>query len=120
MAKVSAILRSVEGGAFGFWCPGCKFMHVVKIGDGPRPRWGFNGDYDKPTFTPSVLIRGGHYIPGHIGPSWCTYNAAHPDRPSRLGCFICHSFARDGQIQFLANSTHALAGKTVPLPPVPD
>lgn len=33
---------------------------------------------------------------------------------------VCHSFIRDGQIQFLSDCTHALAGQTVPLPAWPD
>jgi hypothetical protein len=33
---------------------------------------------------------------------------------------ICHCFIRDGQIQFLLDCTHALAGQTVPLPPIDD
>lgn len=33
-------------------------------------------------------------------------------------CHTCHSFVRDGQIEFLSDCTHALAGKTVSLPAV--
>lgn len=52
--------------------------------------WGWNGDIFKPTLTPSVLA------PGE-----------------------CHSYVTDGQIQFLTDSKHGLAGQTVPLPPFP-
>lgn len=31
--------------------------------------------------------------------------------------FVCHSFVFDGEIRFLGDCTHALAGKTVPLEP---
>jgi len=31
----------------------------------------------------------------------------------------CHYFIKAGQIEFQGDSTHALAGKTVPLPPLP-
>lgn len=110
------VLRTAEGGRLLFWCPGCKEMHQVQTGNGPGPRWGFNGDYDRPTFTPSVLIRTGHHVPGQNGKDcWCTYNAKHPDKPSRFKCSVCHSFVRDGQIQFLGDCTHELAGQTVPL-----
>ena len=30
--------------------------------------------------------------------------------------FVCHSFVVNGQIQFLPDCTHALAGQTVPIP----
>jgi hypothetical protein len=32
----------------------------------------------------------------------------------------CHSFVTDGKIEFLNDSTHKLAGQTVPLPDMPD
>jgi len=60
--------------------------------DGSRG-WTWNKDRERPTVSPSINVI------GH-----------------------CHSFVRDGQIQFLADSKHDLAGKTVPLPdwPRPD
>lgn len=80
-------------------------------------KWGWNGSYERPTFTPSVLIRSGHHVPGQPPGSscWCTYNAEHPDEPAPFTCTICHSFVTDGQIQFLGDCTHALAGQTVSL-----
>lgn len=93
------VLRVGEGGRLLFWCPGCDGAHQVQVGGGPGPRWGFNGDYDRPTFTPSVLVR----MPD-------------PDRPG-TDIQRCHSFVRDGQIQFLGDCTHALAGHTVALKP---
>lgn len=119
MAALSKKLRSAEGGRLLFWCPGCDGAHQVQVGEPPlrgRAGWDFNGDYDRPTFSPSVLVRTGHYAPGQEGKDcWCTYE-------QRLGktapfkCSVCHSFVRDGQIQFLGDCTHALAGQTVPLP----
>lgn len=105
------VLRIIEGGRLGFWCPGCKEMHVVTSG------WSFNGDYDRPTFHPSVLVSSGHYarqfkLGDHC---WCTYNAEHPDEPAPYKCERCHTWIRDGQIVFLSDCTHELAGKTVPL-----
>lgn len=57
--------------------------------------WTFNGDFEHPTFSPSILVND---------------DRAAPDLPR------CHSFVRDGRIQFLGDCTHALAGKTVELP----
>lgn len=68
-----------------FWCPGCDEAH------GCDKRWTFNGDYERPTFSPSIHV-------------------------SASGPETCHSFVRDGQIQFLSDSYHALAGQTVELP----
>jgi hypothetical protein len=65
------------------------------------------------------LVTCGHYVPGHTGSCWCTFNAKRPGDAS-FQCFRCHSFVRAGRIEFLNDSTHALAGKTVDLPDLPD
>ncbi|MGB3043671.1 MAG: DUF6527 family protein [Xanthobacteraceae bacterium] len=109
------ILRVADGGVLMFWCPGCDGAHQVQVGEGGGPRWGFNSNYEKPTFTPSVLIRSGHYVPGQDGKEcWCTYEKR-IGKSAPFACSVCHSFVRDGQIQFLSDCTHALAGQTVPL-----
>ncbi len=83
--------------SYRFDCPGCGLMHQVwtKNPNG-RPEWGFNGDLDKPTFSPSIKV------------SWEQF------------CIekICHSYVRDGMIWFLDDCTHDLAGQTVPLPEI--
>lgn len=119
MAAISRKLRRVEGGRLMFWCPGCDGAHQVGVGEGPGPRWGYNGNPEAPTFTPSVLVRSGHHARDHKGKCWCDYNAervANGEEPSGFSCSICHSFVTDGRIQFLTDSTHALAGQTVDLP----
>lgn len=104
-----------------FRCPGCDTTHSINVDSSERPRWTWNGSADKPTFTPSVLVRSGHHLPGHKPgwPCWCTYNQAElakGNEPSGFDCNVCHSFITDGQIQFLSDCTHALAGQTVQLP----
>jgi hypothetical protein len=103
-----------------FDCPGCGEVHVLPVGpsgDGQqRPIWGFNGDFARPTFTPSVLATNGHHMQGHTKPDcWCNYESR-TGKPAPFKCGVCHSFVIDGQIQFLGDCTHALAGQTVPLP----
>lgn len=84
-----------------FSCPGCNCPHGVIIsGNGA---WGFNGNMESPTFTPSVLVRYGTGSP---------HESSHD--PKREA--ICHSYVRNGTIQFLGDCTHHLAGQTVPLP----
>ena len=75
-----------------FYCPGCDRPHVVDL------KWECNGDIERPTIRPSVLVH------------------AHDDIPNPQP--QCHSFVTDGQIQFLGDSTHALAGQTVELPDI--
>lgn len=116
MSKISSLLRSIEGGQLAFWCPGCDGVHAVGVGEGPGPRWGYNGNPEAPTFTPSVLVRSGHYVEGQEGKEcWCTFEARF-GRKSPFSCSVCHSFVTDGRIQFLSDCTHALAGQTVNLP----
>jgi hypothetical protein len=113
MAALSRKLRSAEGSVLVFWCPGCDEPHGVTIREGS---WTWNGDAERPTFSPSVLVRSGHFIPDHAGSCWCTYNAEHPDAPAPFVCRTCHSFVVDGRIQFLGDCTHTLVAQTVDLP----
>jgi len=108
MAKV----KTSTSGTIEFMCPGCNTEHNI------NSSWTFNGDVDKPTFNPSVLVRTGHYASSHKGDCWCTFNEEHKDDPTSYKCSICHSFVRDGKIQFLDDCTHALKGQTVDLPEI--
>lgn len=91
---------------------------------GSGPRWTWNDSFERPTFSPSVLVRSGHHVPGYDGGGcWCDFNAesvAKGEAPSGFQCGVCHSFVADGRIQFLSDSTHALAGQMVDLPEWPD
>ena len=66
------------------WCPGCNEPHMFDF------RWTFNGDMDKPTFSPSYLAT---------------------TKETR-----CHSHVVDGQWKYLNDCTHAMAGQTVDVP----
>ena len=92
MSAAGRFLRRTERG-YAFWCPGCDQAHHPPI----DPGWAFDGNQDAPTFRPSILVRCGHY-----------------GSDSQ-----CHSFVTGGQIQFLGDCSHALAGQTVPLPEWP-
>lgn len=87
-----AVRRSADQTSYWLWCPACD--DAVRIDD----TWGWNGDLDRPTFTPSLLTR--FTIQGH---EW-----------------VCHSFVTDGAWQFLGDCTHDKAGQTVPMVDVPD
>lgn len=119
MTRLSPVLRSAQDNHLLFFCPGCNEAHQIAFGDGAGPRWTYNGNPNAPTFGPSVLVRSGHYVPGHEGEQcWCNW----PDKEEfpEMKCTICHSFVVDGRIQFLGDCTHALANQTVPIPPWPD
>lgn len=83
-----------------FRCPGCDRPHPYRV-TGPVV-WGFNGDMERPTFTPSLLV-----FPTPVQGDGSQYQKR------------CHLFLTDGQLQFCGDSDHALAGQTVPLPDWP-
>ncbi len=114
----SKLRRSAD--SLTFWCPGCNESHSISIADG-RGGWTVDvADPERPTFSPSVLVRSGHYAhdaaPGNC---WCDYEARF-GKVSAFKCLRCHSFVRDGRIEFLSDCSHAMASQTVDLPSFPE
>lgn len=103
MGRLSAKLRSQEGGLVAYWCQGCESCHSIRVNATDRPSWTWDGNVDAPTFSPSVLVT---YDGSDVG-----IDDAPPER--------CHTFIRGGMVEFLGDSTHALAGQTLPLPDWP-
>ena len=89
---------------YHFMCPGCNMVHGIVTESKTRPCWQFNGDVNKPTVSPSIKV---------------TY-PANPNAEEQFKEWrterICHSFIREGMIQFLGDCWHDLKGKTVELP----
>lgn len=81
--------KNSEDGLWLFYCPGCEKAHPFD------KRWSFNGNVERPTFSPSLLL---HPHPTKDG---------HSPR--------CHLFVRDGAIQYCGDCEHGLAGQTVPM-----
>lgn len=81
-----------------FDCPGCGLFHVLNIDPDFKPCWSFNGDLERPTIAPSI-------------------NTWQEGRDGQVR-MCCHSFVRDGKIQFLNDCTHALKGQTVDMPEI--
>ncbi|MCM1564938.1 MAG: DUF6527 family protein [Dehalobacter sp.] len=95
-----------------FMCPGCNEHHAPKV-HSPHG-WGYNDNPEKPTFTPSILVRGTKRITDDEAEMIMRGDHIEPVP------FICHSFVTDGKIQFLNDCTHSLAGQTVELPEIAD
>lgn len=89
-----------ESESYVFWCPGCDEYHQFYTKYNGQSKWQFNGDMDRPTFTPSLLMlrRRGDY-PG-CGPR-------------------CHLIMTDGMIHFCGDCEHSLVGQTVEIPDDP-
>lgn len=84
------------------FCPACNHMHGFAVQTPFRngARWSFNGDGERPTFSPSMNIA--------VGPF--------PDGRTKR----CHYFLTDGRIQYLGDCTHSMAGQTVECPEIPE
>lgn len=99
-------------GDYKFICPGCGHEHIVNT---KKPLhngaiWGFNGNLDKPGFTPSVNIKTGHYVDGQPPADQCV---CAEDEDYKGMCFICPFVITDGIINFCGDCTHELSGKSV-------
>lgn len=95
LRRLSPVLETCEDGTiYLHWCVGCDQYHGIDVGapnSRTGARWTFDGNVEKPTFSPSINIVG-----------------------------QCHYFIRNGQIEYCSDSKHELAGKTVELSPLPD
>jgi Family of unknown function (DUF6527) len=109
MGQVSKKLRRTELG-YAHWCPGCGEMHVI------FDNWTFDGNLENPTFNPSVKITGKKTImvDGKWTGEWVRDEAGNPVDS------CCHYHLHAGELKFCSDSLHPLAGKTVPLPDLPD
>lgn len=127
MGAISKVLR--QGGSDGykvlmFWCPGCQEAHPVPVersAEHPGPVWGWNGDAEKPVLTPSLLRTDVIFTEKGNADFEAWHAAGCPDRkgaPFESTPRVCHTFvgcngAAPGQIIFLNDCTHHLAGQTV-------
>lgn len=94
---------------YSFMCPGCGGQHVAEV-----PRWNFNGDLTKPTFTPSIKVTWGKHVqPDFDESGWC---ASRTDFYAPSG--ICHFFITNGQILFCGDCTHDKKGMVMDLPDI--
>lgn len=96
-----------------FFCPGCGNAHGFRSKEWPEPKglsdedkkffknkWTWNGNMEKPTLSPSVHVQKKIGVDSKNNPVYET---------------LCHSFVKDGMIQFLNDSKHRLKGKIVEL-----
>lgn len=111
---MSAVVKRWEGGGqkgLHFFCPGCNDIHGIRY----EPQgWVWNGDEIKPTISPSILVTGAQRITDEEAKTIFAGGKVEP-RPLH-----CHSFVREGMIEFLGDCHHDKAGQTVPLPPWKD
>lgn len=106
MIMLSAVLCKYKNGDYAWWCPGCRHAHSIPadmegaIVEAVGERWRYNGNFERPTFTPSVR----HFHTKKDGSEQTD----------------CHYNITDGQIQFHGDCAHVYAGVTVPMKPLAD
>lgn len=95
---LSPKLIEFHKGELSHWCPACDMRHIILTNDWEHsgPRWEWNGDVTKPTYSPSVKTE------------WKTKDT-----------LICHFFMKEGKIQFLNDCTHDMASTIVDIPDYP-
>lgn len=113
------LVRTNEHGAhMGIWCPACRTTHVYD------ERWAFDGNWDCPTFTPSMSSKIGHHVQGSpLTPDGkCCICESARARGVESICCVCHLNVTAGQIIYHGDCTHGWGGRTVPmsLPPPGD
>lgn len=99
MAKIKVIQNIYPGTCkkyhhdqYEYFCVGCGYTHVFALTkEGGNHQ--FNMDLDHPTVTPSLV---NNFRPGQM----------------------CHSFIKNGTIQYLSDCTHKLKNKTIDLPDI--
>ena len=98
--KLIKLTQDGEIVGYTFHCPGCKSEHSVwtEKPNSNGAKWTFNENLEAPTFSPSLMI---------------SYSGLEKR-------WICHSSISDGQITFLSDCSHDLAGKTVMIPDFED
>ena len=96
MTKEDFVDHRVVEHADSWICYGpAGFIEIPRDG-----RWQFNGDYRRPTFTPSV-----NETWGKRGQSTADFKADPNPRRS-------HLHIRDGRVEYLSDCTHPYAGTT--------
>lgn len=118
MNKEEYVLKKMSGDILLFRCPGCKIIHQVQVGKGSGPRWTWNKAMVKPTFTPSVLVKYSKLTEEgeKQAEEWRNNDYKPIDMKFDNQPVVCHSYVREGKIQFLSDCTHSLSNKTVDLP----
>jgi hypothetical protein len=108
-----------------YFCQGCDSAHSIMT-KGPKA-WGWNVDAEKPVFTPSVSVTGRDFTDKGKADLEAWREAGHParDTPFESAPYVCHSFvgcngAQPGEVIFLGDCTHQLAGQVLPFPDLPE
>lgn len=89
-------IQITQNGDALFDCPGCGMLHVDYLKTPGRPHWTFNGDVDRPTFSPSIAVH------------WTEHPLTNPVNK------VCHSFVTEARSSSAATArTNLLDGRSI-------
>lgn len=120
MTQLFPLIQDADTKRVMFWCLGCDMAHPINVEGGPGASWSWNGSFEKPTFTPSVLVQFDRLSAEGRAKDKAFHAEhgrymTHQELPYDIK-HVCHTFVTDGRIQYLGDCTHALAGQTIDLP----
>lgn len=102
MTNVVKRVNDANGNLWGwqFFCPGCKETHMFFTS------WQFDGNMEKPTVVPSIKV------------TWPANPQADDEYKEWRKERVCHSFIKNGIIEFCGDCTHDMKDQKVALPPI--
>lgn len=106
--RMATRVRIIQDKLLEFWCPACERPHTVNINQ--PGSWTFNNDLLNPTLSPSILV---------TGKRWVGKDGDDPLDQKFWPELHCHSFVRDGNIEFCVDSRHDYRGQSMKLPYFP-
>lgn len=104
---MKAKLYDKKNGTIKIKCPAGHYHYINTIVPNQQnAQWTFNGNFEKPTFTPSINERTGTFVDPDVkgDPEWLKANSYH-----------CHFIVTDGRIHFCSDCSHHLAGQKMEL-----
>ena len=108
MAKVK--LYDEQHGTYKVKCPAGHYHYInTNVPNQQNAQWKFNGDLEKPTFTPSINERTGYYVDKDVKGD---------EDYLRDNSYHCHFVITDGKIYFCGDCSHGLKGMTMELPDI--
>lgn len=134
MNKIEPFTEVDGNKGYYFYCPACEGIHKVYTHQAPFkkdktgkliegrevPIWTFNGNFERPTFRPSVKVTFEHLSEaGQIRQH--EFHKKHNRYPTNVELpfdtiDICHLILTDGILNYCNDCTHAFKNKKVELP----
>jgi hypothetical protein len=105
---MKAKLTDEISGTYKIKCPAGHNHYInTKSPNGQGAIWHFNGDLEKPTFTPSINETTGYYVDPSL-------------EKTKSYSYHCHFVVTDGNIFFCIDCSHDLKNQTMELPDLED